>query len=178
MSAWAANGPKGEPFCTRRSCRRGSSYNRTPHGWFDGVVFTDWFKNVFLKHANLIPGKKALIGDNLSSHFTDQVLKLAAENDIAFIRSPPNSTHLTQPLNVAFFRPVKIQWRKVLEAYKLQNKRSVSIDKPAFPGLLCQVFDDEKMKQKAPENLKSGFAKTGIFLFDPDRVISGIPSTV
>lgn len=57
---------------------------------------------MFVPHAKKLKGRVALIGDNLSSHFSDCVLKLAEENNIAFICLAPNSTHLCQPLDVAF----------------------------------------------------------------------------
>lgn len=78
---WTQGGPKGAPCCNERCCRGGTLYNRTQHGWFDSVVFTDWFKKVLLPHAKNLPGTKIMIGDNLSSHFTSEVLQLCEEND-------------------------------------------------------------------------------------------------
>ncbi|KAJ4429292.1 hypothetical protein ANN_26296 [Periplaneta americana] len=69
-------------FYTKPCCSRGTRYNRTSHGWFDTITFTDWFKSMFLPHASRLPGKKALIGDNLSSHFNEEVLQLCEKNNI------------------------------------------------------------------------------------------------
>lgn len=60
-------------------------YNRTKSGWFDAISFTDWFESTFIPHVKKIAGPKVLIGDNLSSHFTETVLKLVEENDIKFV---------------------------------------------------------------------------------------------
>ncbi|KAK9729902.1 DDE superfamily endonuclease [Popillia japonica] len=73
---WTENSPKGDPCCSDRCCMGGSRYNRTNHGWFDGQTFTDWFCSSFLPHAKKLPGRKILLGDNLSSHFTDTVIQL------------------------------------------------------------------------------------------------------
>jgi hypothetical protein len=100
-STWTEGGPKG------------TRYNRSRSGWFDSCCFNDWFQSTFVPHVKKLPGKKVVIGDNLSSHFTDTVLRLAAENDILFVCLPPNATHLLQPLDVAFYRPLKGNWRKV-----------------------------------------------------------------
>jgi len=51
--------------------------------------------------------------DNLSSHLTPEVIEKCKEND-----KPPNSTHLTQPLDVALFHPMKMAWRKILGEWK------------------------------------------------------------
>lgn len=114
----------------------GTYYNRTSHGWFDSVVFTDWFKKGFLPHAKRLPGTKVIIGDNLSSHFTLDVLKLCEENDIKFTCLPPNTTHLYQPLDVGFFHPLKAEWRKILTEFKFKNPRIGTVPKSMFPSLL------------------------------------------
>ena len=59
-------------------------FNRTRSGWFDACCFSDWFESLFLPRAKKLSGRKLLIGDNLSSHFTEKVLSLASENNIAF----------------------------------------------------------------------------------------------
>ena len=115
---WTEHGPNGDPCCIEPCCSRGSRFNRTSHGWIDSVTFTNWFTRVFLPHARRLNGRKVLIGDNLSSHFTDEVIRQCKENDIAFVCLPPNATHLCQPLDVSFFRPMKMAWRKVLTSWK------------------------------------------------------------
>ena len=87
-------------------------YNRSKSGWFDNVTFEDWFFHLVLPRLKMQAGKKVLIGDNLSSHINVAVLKKCEENQIAFIALPPNSTHLTQPLDIAYFRPMKVAGRK------------------------------------------------------------------
>jgi hypothetical protein len=56
-----------------------------------------------------------------------------------FIFLPSNSTHLTQPLDVAVFGPMKKQWRVELNRYKdwcmANNVRNVTIPKDRYPNL-------------------------------------------
>ena len=87
-------------------------YNRSRSGWFDTCCFVDWFEFHFLPEVKTLSGKKMLIGDNLSSYFHPRVLTLAQEHDIEFVCLPPNSTHFLQPLDVAFFGPLKRSWKK------------------------------------------------------------------
>ena len=103
---WTLGGPKG------------SRYNRSKSGWFDLQSFSDWFTTTAFPYLKKLPGKKVLIGDNLSSHLSLEVISACEENDISFIFLPPNSTHLCQPLDVSFFRPLKIAWRQILERWK------------------------------------------------------------
>ena len=117
-------------------------HNRTNtcSGWFDSVCFEDWFETCFIKHTRHLTGRKMLIGDNLSSHFNKRVVELAEEHDVTFFRLPSNATHLLQPLDVAFFHPMKIQWRKLLETWKTCN-RTKCVTKNAFPRLLTELFE-------------------------------------
>lgn len=93
--------------------------NNSKSGWFNSEIFTDWFESLVLPRLKKLEGKKVLISDNLFSHLTDRVLKLCRDNNIYFVCLPPNSTHLTQPLDVAFFRPMKAAWRKIFLHEKL-----------------------------------------------------------
>jgi len=79
------------------------------------AIFEDWFTLSFIPFIKNLVGPKVLIGDNLASHLSINVIKLCRINEIKFVLLPPNSTHLCQPLDLAFFRPLKSAWRNVLE---------------------------------------------------------------
>jgi hypothetical protein len=152
-------------------------YNRSRSGWFDTQCFEDWFFSLLLPRLRKGDGSKhVLIGDNLSSHLNVAVLEACKQNNISFVALPPNSTHLTQPLDVAFFRPMKIAWKKLLTDWKEKGKgrRLPSIPKDEFPKLLNALM--EKLKTNGADNLKSGFRKTGIYPLDKSQVISRLPA--
>lgn len=104
----------------------GACYNRTKSGWFDILTFHDWFSTLALPHLKKLPGRKVLIGDNFSSHLSPEVIQMCEENEIRFCFLPANATHLAQPLDVAFFRPMKQAWRKILETWKKGPGRKYS----------------------------------------------------
>ena len=162
-STWMEGGP------------RGTRYNRTRSDWFDVTCFTDWFEILFLPCIKGVPGRKVLIGDNLSSHFTKRVLQLAKDKEVDFCCLPPNSTHLLQPLDVAFFAPLKKAWRKILDSWKSSNSSScTTLSKIAFPGLLKQLHE-QLFAGGHSENLESGFKACGIYPFDPKQVLKKLP---
>jgi len=172
--SWREGGPKGAPCCEKTCCTKGSRYNRSNHGWFDTVCFTDWFKTCFLPHAKLIEGKKVLIGDNLSSHFTKEVINLCKTNNIDFVCLPPNATHICQPLDVSFFGPMKNYWKQLLVEWKKSNPKSSSVEKSIFPRLLKNLFD--KMSATARQNVVSGFLGCGIYPLSKTKMLSKVPS--
>lgn len=146
---WKEREPCDSPCCNEPCCSHGTRYNQTASGWIDSVTFRDWFMTCFLPHAKRLNGRKVLIGDNLSSHI-DDVLRLCEENDINFDRLVPHSTHLLQPLAVAFFRPLKEAWRGTLTEWKLENFRLTTFPIDAFSNFLNKTLlrmDETKPKK-------------------------------
>ncbi len=101
----------------------GAVYYCSPHGWFDHFLFMKFIEDVVLPELKRKPGEKLLIGDNLSSHISADVIKLCRRHNIRFLCLPPNATHLIQPLDVGVFGPLKTSWRLVLTDHKLQYPR-------------------------------------------------------
>jgi hypothetical protein len=161
-STWTTGGPP--------NCR----YNRTASGWFDQGAFDNWFFSQMLPYFQKCEGRKALIGDNLVTHLSLSVIQACENNNIEFVFFPPNSTHLMQPLDVSCFRPVKLEWRKVLKAWKRRNKGPVRKD--IFPSLLKTTL--QNIEASNSENIKSGFRATGIYPFDPDQVLKKNPDSL
>jgi hypothetical protein len=84
--SWCIGGPKGALFTS------------SPSGWFDTFTFGEWFHKQFLPIARRQPGKKMLLGDNLSSHLSVDVINTCRKENIEFVCLPPNSTDKMQPL--------------------------------------------------------------------------------
>ena len=160
-TTWTAGGPKS------------ARYNRSKSGWFESVSFNDWFRTVVLPWARKKEGKKVVIGDNLSSHFSPDIMKLCEENNISFVCLVPNSTHLTQPLDVAFYGPLKRKWRKILKLWKMKNPSLTSLPKNEFPALLKELVESLNT-----DNLKAGFQACGIHPLNPEVVLKKLPQHV
>ena len=122
--------------------------------------------NIVIPHTRKLSDKKVLIGDNLSSHLSEEVIDSCEKKNIAFVFLPANSTHLCQPLDVSFFRLMKIAWRKIVEKWiKGPGRRQATIPKDTFPQLLSSLTD--AITTNAKSNLKSGFEACGIFPLNP-----------
>lgn len=158
-STWTQGGPEG---CI---------YNRSKSGWFDQSLFEDWFFKVIVPYYRRQTGPKAIIGDNLASHLSVAVIRKCQAENIRFMFLPANSTHLTQPLDVACFRPIKIAWRKELKIWK--NSNPGVLQKDHFPRILKKTM--KAISISAEKNIKSGFEATGLCPLNRDKVLSKIP---
>lgn len=155
---WLQNGPIG------------TRYGRNKSGWFDQPLFEEWFFSIALPFLRKQPAPRVIIGDNLCSHLSLKVIEQCEENDVRFCFLPPNSTHLTQPLDVAVFAPLKKTWRKVLEDWKKKYKGC--LPKQYFPSLLKRALDSLETMN---DNIKSGFSATGIIPLDRHQVLKRLP---
>ena len=118
---WVVRGPKGP------------RYIRSKSGWFEMICFLGRFFTLLLPYCKKLSGPKVLIGDNLSSHISSDVLQACQGNDIRFVCLPPNSTHLHQPLAVAYYRPMKRHWRDILIKWKkTAQPKTGSLQKEVF----------------------------------------------
>lgn len=149
-----------------------SRYNRTKSGWFDAFCFQDWVEQIAIPYFKKLQGPKILIGDNLSSHLSVDVIKICNDEGIKFVFLPANSPHLTQPLDVAFFRPLKKTWRSILENWKKgPGRHEASLAKDKFPPLLKELCASLK-----EDNVLAGFKKCGIVPLDRKKVLDMLPS--
>lgn len=84
---------------------------------------------------------------------------------------------MTQPLDVAFFRPMKEHWRAILAQWKAgAGSRESSIPKSIFPRLLKKLMN--RLEEKGSDNIRSGFEKCGIIPLNSSKVLERLPSRV
>ena len=147
-------------------------YNCSKSGWFDADTFIDWFKKVIIPFSRRLPANepKVVLGDNLASHLSFEVVELCEEHNIRMTFLPPNATHLLQPLDVGCYAPLKRAWRGVLETWEMgEGKHLASMPKWAFPSLLLSLMAE--LDDKWPQLCASAFRTCGIHPFSPEAVL-------
>ena len=150
---WVNGGPKGSVF----DC--------TDSGLFDGRTFKKWFMKVFIPNLKG-DGPFAVIGNSLGSHFSDEVINICLERNICFITLVQKSMHLCQPLDFAVFGPMKRSWRSLLNEWHKESCSKGTLPKQHFLLLLRHLLHDIKA-----ENLVNGLCGSGISPLNKDEVI-------
>ncbi|KAJ8887596.1 hypothetical protein PR048_013813 [Dryococelus australis] len=113
-----------------------------------GIKYLEQLRHATKACTSLMAG---LITNNLkigSSLFSPILKKTGCEGNIKFVALPPNSTHQLQPLDVAYFQPMKSYWWHVLAEWKnsvygskcsLQETRRAATQKTTRPR--CKKFN-------------------------------------
>lgn len=145
-------------------------------GWFDSVVFENWFFKTAVPYFNGLhtDERRIIIGDNVASHLSYRVIQYCITNNIRFAFLPPNATHLCQPLDVAYFRPLKRAWSNTLSDWKKHNNGSVP--KHVFQKLLKKAL--LSIDGNSTQNMRSGFKASGIYPLNKNAVLSKLPDDV
>ncbi|XP_023246738.1 uncharacterized protein LOC111643340 [Copidosoma floridanum] len=93
------------------------------NGWMTTESFYEYITNVFypwlLEESIEFP--VVIYLDGHSSHMTLPLVFFCRENKIELIALHPNSTHITQPLDIAYFHPLKQTWKKSVLLWKASN---------------------------------------------------------
>ena len=143
----------------------GTFYGLSPKGWIDQELFHLWFQRHFLRYAPPVR-PLLLLMDGHSSHYCPDTINLASESGVILFTLPPNTTHITQPLDKGCFGPLKSEWKKVCHEYMASNVGKV-VTQYSFSPLLSRAW----MKSMTMRNICSGFRVTGIYPLDRTKLL-------
>jgi len=114
---------------------------------------------------------RLLICDGHDSHITAEWIAHCIDNDILLMILPPHSSHLTQPLDVGVFGPLKkhMAW----EIEPLIRLGVLRIQKVEWLTAFVRAHD----KALCAKNILSGFRGTGIYPFLLTKVLHRVTSS-
>jgi len=148
----------------------GTLYGMSPNRWMDQELFSSRFFTHFLKHA-VSDHPLMLILDGHSSHYTLDLVKTAAAENVIMFCLPPHTTADSQPLDTSCFGPLKKYWYEVCRQYLFDHPGQV-VTKFQFSTL----FADTWSKGLTIGNVTSGFLGTGIYPFSSSMVTNKFPA--
>jgi hypothetical protein len=106
--------------------------------------------------------------DGYGSHLTYKLWEYARANNILMFKLPPHSTHLTQPLDVGVFQPMKQHHVDAVHT-------AVRLGDAEFSRLeFLAAFRDFKFKAFKPTTIQSAGKKVGLIPYNPEIVLSKI----
>lgn len=138
-------------------------FGRSVSGWINTELFYGWVKNHFAKWI----GKErpvVLLLDGHTSHIDVETSKFCKQDNILLYCLPPHSSHITQPLDVGFFGPLKASWRRAVDTYRTTNV-GMPVTKEVFARIFKQAWDDCVSVQI----VVNGFRGAGIYPVDASK---------
>lgn len=145
-------------------------YGHSDSGYTDTAISLHWIRHVFdpqtKERANGKP--RVLINDGFGTHESLELMKFCFENSIILCRLPSHTSHKLQPCDVGVFSSLKIAYREEVE--RLYRGGANMIGKQHFTLL----YDRARRKAINSRNIISGWSKTGLRPFNPERVLKEI----
>lgn len=143
-------------------CVEGAYFGKSDNGWITQELFYGWLTKHFVRY---IPKTRptCLLVDGHASHIDLETSKFCKDNGILLYCLPPHSSHITQPLDVGFFSPLKKSWSKSVMDYNSEHP-GVTVDKYSF----APVFRKAYLATVKPMTIINAFRSSGIY--PPDRL--------
>jgi hypothetical protein len=147
----------------------------TPNGWSCDVLGLNWLVEIFDRYTRKKAGnrRRLLIVDGHSSHVNMRFIEKCDKLRILLLILPPHSTHRLQPLDVSLFAPLSSFYSTAANTLLTDSLGLINLSKRAFWSL----FYPSWQQAFTPTNIASGFAKTGIFPYNPSLLINVITKT-
>lgn len=142
----------------------------TLSGYMEIAAYIAWAEDFVAQTG----GNCVLIVDNHSTRKSLAALEIFLEHKVQVVTLPPHTTHLTQPLDVAVFRPFKASF--CAEVTKAEGSGE-AVTKYRLSGVVKKAWDTATASRLDPatgnvlSNLVSGFEAAGIVPLNPGKVI-------
>ncbi|EER28513.1 mariner-Tc1 transposon family protein [Coccidioides posadasii C735 delta SOWgp] len=140
------------------------------NGWSNDEYGLEWLQRVFNPHTKAKAGRarRLLLLDGHSSHINMKFIEYANRERILLLILPPHSTHRLQPLDVGVFGPLGKAYSSELESLLHRGLGYIRMTKRDF----WRLFNAAWKKALMGDNIRAGFAKTGIYSLDPQCQLS------
>lgn len=140
---------------------------RAPNAWMTCESFFEYICNVFHSYLKTLNIKLPviLVLEGYRSHMSLPLSEFCSNNGIILIALPPNYTHILQPLDIAFFKPLKSKWSSELNEFKMKNQGREP-RKHDVTTILEEILRREDFKT----TISNGFKRSGISPFNPNAV--------
>lgn len=113
---------------------------------------------------------RLLICDGYESHVTLEFIIHCMFHNIVLLILPSHSSHITQPLDLGIFSPLK--QHMATELHGIVSSEVACLQKVEW----VSVYARAQKKALCEENIISAYSTAGLFPFYPDKVLGWLPS--
>ena len=138
-------------------------YSYTENGWVKQHTFLDIIQDLgdFIKKEQ-IPTPVLIFIDGASCHYSLEISKLCKVLGIQPLLLRPNTTHLTQALDLTYYSSLKAGFKRAKELWqRMPGNIGNSLNKYSIIALVHSTT--EAILRDKPDLIGRGFLKAGIF---------------
>ena len=152
------------------------SWSSNTKGWTCDAIGEDWIRTVFEPETGAKAGAagatRLLVVDGHGSHITAPFMRFCMDHGILVLLLPPHSSHLTQPLDVGIFSPLKRRMSEELDRILRYGYSNIK----KFEWANC--YRIARPSAMEPSNVCSAWSGAGLIPFNPRKVIRRIKATL
>jgi hypothetical protein len=140
-------------------------------GWTNDTLGFEWLKTSFEPFTRQFRNSRCLLLiDGHSFHITSQYIAFCITHKIDLFCLPPHSSHLTQPLDLSVFGPLKTALTSEVDrVFRHSTSRLPRIER-------VEAFVKARDRAFRPPSIRSGFEKGGIHPYNPEILLSTLDS--
>ena len=152
--------------------RQHAFFASSANGWSSNAFGLAYLLDVFepCTRPKAGRGRRLLIVDGHSSHVNMEFIRTCDRLKIVLLILPPHSTHRLQPLDCGCFLPLSTNYTVEITNVMHKSGGLVSLTKRKFWSAFKPAWD----RAMSEENIKSSWAKTGIWPLKPPVVLNKI----
>ncbi|WAR16706.1 LOW QUALITY PROTEIN: hypothetical protein MAR_031300 [Mya arenaria] len=143
----------------------GSAGTMSDSGWSNSSVFLKYLENHFLHHVNTRDRAVLVLFDGHKSHANLTLANLGKQHNIVFFVLPPHTSHVTQPLDVGCFGPLKSFYNSECQIFMRKNP-GMQLNRYNVAAISGKAYN----KGVAAQNLISSFKKAGIYPMNRSQI--------
>jgi hypothetical protein len=147
------------------------AFSTSNKGWTSDYHAYEWLTTRFEPLTRRNDGKRRLLViDGHSSHYTTRFLAFCISRKIDLALLPPHTSHVTQPLDIACFSPLKTAITSEIDAiFRNSVRRLLRVEwTSAYIRARARCFQ--------PSTIETAFRKSGIYPLDPEIILSTLPN--
>jgi hypothetical protein len=148
------------------------TWSTSSKGWTNNTLAIEWLTKVFFPSTAHLQGRRLLTIDGHGSHVQGDFIALCITHDIDLVILPSHSSHVTQPLDVSIFAPLKASLLK--QAARYSDTDTGRARKHEW----ATSFQKARAEAMTKKNIITGWRATGIYPFAPTKLIPLVEAPV
>ncbi len=141
-------------------------YTCTKTGWSNSRVALEWLQQVYLPETQPENPQqwRLLILDGHTTHTSVEFMYTAWKNRVQILYLPAHTSHITQPLDVGIFSPLKNYFHQEMRSFA-----SFSATAPVQKQRFLRCYYIASRKAFDPRNIRAAFRGAGIWPVDVEQ---------